>query len=68
MIKVYDALAKERGLLTVGDQAKFHGAGRPHWSAIRNGRKSPSAALALKVAEQFEVEPQALWRRERVAA
>lgn len=67
-VEVYDALAQRRGLLRIEDQAEHHRVKRQHWSAIRNGRKSPSAALAMRVADQFEVDANSIWRRERIAA
>lgn len=65
VLNVYDALAEKCGLMTVDAQAAFHGVSRIHWSAIRNGRKSPGSELAFKVAEQLQVDPRAIWRRER---
>jgi len=65
-LQMYDRLAAEIGLTTQGEQAAYHGVPRQRWSAIRNGHKGPSAALALRVADQLGVAVRVLWHREAV--
>jgi len=65
-VEVYDELATARGVGDITQQAKLHGVGRNHWSAIRNGHKAPSADLALRVADQLAVPVKAIWHREAV--
>lgn len=62
----YDALAGAVGLARIEDQADKHKVRRPHWSAIRNGHRDPSASLALRVADDLGVLPKVIWRREQV--
>lgn len=67
-VAVYDTLAAAKGFGNIEEQAHRHKVKRPHWSAIRNGRKEPSAALALRVAEDLGVQPKVIWGREQVPA
>jgi hypothetical protein len=65
---VYDRLAGARDYGNPEQQAARHGVSRAQWYGIRAGSRSPSATLALRVAEQLEVQPQVIWGREAVTA
>jgi hypothetical protein len=65
-VALYDTLAAAKGFGNIEEQALRHKVRRPHWSAVRNGRKEPSAALALRVADDLGVQPKVIWNRGQV--
>ena len=60
-LEVYDALAAQRGVTSVVDQARLHGIGRQHMFDLRAGRAQPSLPLAMRMAADLGTTVEALW-------
>lgn len=60
-VEVYDALAKQRGVTSVVDQARLHRIGRQHMFDLRAGRAQPSLPLAMRMAADLGTTVEALW-------
>lgn len=63
-LEVYDALAERHGVPTVAAQAALHGIHRGHMFRIRNGDRTPSLSLAMKMAADFGTTVEALFGRQ----
>lgn len=62
-VEVYDALAAQKGLTKITDQAKRHGIGRTHMSLLRSGRKTAGLELAMRMAADLGTTVEALFGR-----
>lgn len=62
-LEVYDALALQKGKKTVVAQAAMHGVNRSTLFRIRNGERSPSLELAIRMATDLGTTVEALFER-----
>lgn len=62
-VEVYEALARQKGLTKVSDQAERHGIGRQHMSDLKTGRKCASLPLAMQMAADLGTSVEALFGR-----